>query len=143
MFFSRRLSIKDLIDLCRSMRYSLASGLTLRDVMDLLSTNGPPRLRPVAAQISKELKAGWSLQDAIGKQAHVFPPLFLALTAVGEESGNLPEVLTELEKYYRVQQKLRRDFIDQISWPVVQLVLAVFVIAGLILVLGIIKQPTT
>ena len=69
LFFSRRLSIKDLIDLCRSMRYSLASGLTLRDVMDLLATNGPPRLRPVAAEISKQLKAGWSLQDAIGSSS--------------------------------------------------------------------------
>ena len=133
--FSRRLSIKDLIDLCRTMRYSLASGLTLRDVMDLLATNGPPRLRPIAAQVSKELKSGWSLQDAITKQSHAFPPLFLALTAVGEESGNLPEVLTELEKYYRVQQKLRREFIDQITWPVVQFSMATLVIAGLIIVL--------
>jgi type IV pilus assembly protein PilC len=140
LFFSRRLSIKDLIDLCRSMRYSLASGLTLRDVMDLLATNGPPRLRPVAAEISKQLKAGWSLQDAIAKQAHVFPPLFLALVTVGEESGNLPEVLTELEKYYRVQQKLRREFIDQISWPVIQLCLAVLVIAGLIWALDFVSK---
>src|SRR5271165_4587451 len=140
LFFSRRLSLNDIIDLCRSMRYSLASGLTLRDVMDLLATNGPPRLRPVAAQISKELKSGWSLQDALAKQAHVFPPLFLALTTVGEESGNLPEVLTELEKYYRVQQKLRRDFIEQITWPVVQLVMAIFVIAGLIVILDIVAK---
>jgi type IV pilus assembly protein PilC len=140
LFFRRRLSIKDLIDLCRSMRYSLASGLTLRDVMDLLTTNGPPRLRPVAAEISKELKAGWSLQDAVSKQAHAFPPIFLALVTVGEESGNLPEVLNELEKYYRVQQKLRREFIDQITWPVIQAVLAVFVIAGLILVLDYVRK---
>jgi type IV pilus assembly protein PilC len=140
MLFFRRLSIKDLIDLCRSMRYSLASGLTLRDVMDLLTTNGPPRLRPVAAEISKELKAGWSLQDAISKQAAVFPPIFLALVTVGEESGNLPEVLSELEKYYKVQQKLRREFIDQITWPLVQLVMAVFVIAGLIWVLDFIGK---
>jgi type IV pilus assembly protein PilC len=138
--FSRRLSIKDLIDLCRSMRYSLSSGLTLRDVMDLLNTNGPPRLRPVAAEISRELKAGWSLQDAIGKQSSVFPPIFLALVTVGEESGNLPEVLSELEKYYRVQQKLRREFIDQISWPVIQFVMATFVIAGLIWALSFVKS---
>jgi type IV pilus assembly protein PilC len=139
MFF-RRLSIKDLIDLCRSMRYSLSSGLTLRDVMDLLTTNGPPRLRPVAAQISKELKAGWSLQDAVGKQSAVFPPIFLALVTVGEESGNLPEVLSELEKYYNVQRKLRREFIDQITWPVIQAIMATFVIAGLIWALTFVKQ---
>jgi type IV pilus assembly protein PilC len=108
--------------------------------MDLLTTNGPPRLRPVAAQISKELKAGWSLQDSIAKQSSAFPPIFLALVTVGEESGNLPEVLTELEKYYNVQQKLRREFIDQITWPVVQFCMAVFVIAGLIWVLDFVSK---
>jgi type IV pilus assembly protein PilC len=107
--------------------------------MDLLTTNGPPRLRPVAAQISKELKAGWSLQDSIAKQSSAFPPIFLALVTVGEESGNLPEVLTELEKYYAVQRKLRREFIDQISWPCVQGVLAVFVIAALIVILDVVR----
>src|SRR5947209_10131721 len=100
LFFSKRLPLSALIDLCRSMRYSLGAGLMLRDVMDLLAGKGTRPIRPVAAKISKDLKAGWSLQDALNKQQAAFPPLFIALTTVGEESGNLPEVLGELEKYY-------------------------------------------
>src|SRR5262249_8355689 len=72
------------------------------------------------------------------KQGQALPPLFLALATVGEESGNLPEVLAELEKYYVVQRKLRRDFIDKITWPVVELIAAIFIIAGLIYVLGLV-----
>jgi type IV pilus assembly protein PilC len=135
MFFvSKRLAVADLIDLCRSMRFALSSGLMLREVMELLATRGTRKVRPVAADVVKELKAGWGLQEALNKQQDAFPPLFLAMAAVGEESGNLPEVLGELEKYYTQQQKLKREFISEITWPVFQIVFAVLVIAGLILV---------
>lgn len=143
MFLSHRLSTANLIDLCRAMRYSLSSGLTLREVMELLASKGTPQLRPVAEKILLDLKAGWSLQEALKKQEAVFPPLFLTLAAVGEESGNLPEVLGEMEKYYIMQQQLNREFRSQISWPVFQLVAAILIITGLIYILGIISDMRT
>ena len=143
MTFFRRLRVAELIELCRSMRYALESGLMLRDVLDLLATRGTRRVRLLAVELSKEIKSGWSLQDALAKQTRVLPPLFVSLVTVGEESGNLPEVLAELEKYYVLQQKLRREFNEQIAWPVIQFVAAVLVITLLIYVLGIIpKTPT-
>jgi type II secretory pathway component PulF len=134
--FSRRLQVAALVELCRSMRYGLGSGLMLRDVMDLLANKGTRPIRPVCALISKDLKAGWSLQDALKKQEDVFPPLFIALTAVGEESGNLPEVLQELEKYYELQQKLRREFVYQIIGPTIQFILSLLIVTFLIYILG-------
>jgi type IV pilus assembly protein PilC len=141
IFFSRKLSVPSLIDLCRSLRYGLNSGLMLRDVMDLLANKGTRSVRVVAAKVSQDLKAGWSLHDALQKQEKAFPPLFIALCAVGEESGNLPEVLHDMEKYYVMREKLRREFKSQIAWPVFQFVAAVCVISVLILILGIIPAP--
>lgn len=141
MFFRpRRLSTASLVELCRSLRYSLSGGMTLRDAMELLATKGIRPLRPVAAKIAVDLKAGWSLTDALQKQEAMFPPLFLALAAVGEESGNLPEVMGELESYYTLQRKLQRDFLSDISWPIAQLAGAVAVVALLILILGLIAE---
>jgi type IV pilus assembly protein PilC len=137
----RRLSAVDLIEMCRSMRYALASGLLLRDVMELLSQRGTARVRNVATRIAQELKAGWSLPEALEKQQGLLPPLFISLATVGEESGNLPEVLAEMEKYYSLRLKLWRDFIEQVSWPVLQFVAAVIVISLLIYILGIIPKP--
>jgi type II secretory pathway component PulF len=135
MFF-RTLPIPALLELCRSMRYALSSGLMLRDVMDLLANKGTRRIRPVSARIGKDLKAGWSLQDALKKQEDAFPPLFVALANVGEESGNLPEVLHEMEKYYELQQKLRRDFLSQITWPAIQFAVSILIVTFLIFILG-------
>src|SRR5262249_61862176 len=54
------------------------------------------------------------------------------------QRGMLWEVFAELEKFYARQLNLRRDFVARITWPVIQFFLAVFVLAGLIYVLGII-----
>lgn len=143
MKFFRRLRLAELIELCRSMRYALESGIMLRDVMDLLAARNTRRVRLLADQVSKELKSGWSLQDALAKQKNAVPPLFLSLVTVGEESGSLPEVLAELEKYYVLQQKLRREFNEQIAWPILQFVAAVLVITLLIYILGIIPRVET
>jgi type IV pilus assembly protein PilC len=142
MVFSRRLSLDSLIDLCRSMRYSLASGRMPHDTMQLLATEGPRSVRGVARRITRDLKSGWSLREAIEKQQAAFPPLFVALVAVGEEAGTLPEVLGELEKYYVLRQKMRRDFLQEIAWPVFQLLAAIAVIAGLIYISDIVRTRT-
>jgi type II secretory pathway component PulF len=125
------------------MRYAINSGLMLRDVMDLLANKGTRPIRPVAAKVCTDLKAGWSLHDALQKQDKVFPPLFISLCAVGEESGNLPEVLGEMERYYVLRQKLRREFRDQIAYPAFQFVAAVCIISVLIWILGIIGTEDT
>jgi type IV pilus assembly protein PilC len=139
MLFSRQLPLSNLSDLCRALRHNLAAGLTLRDVFRQMTERGPVALRPIAARIRTDLEGGDSLQGALEKHPGVFPPIFLSLAGVGEETGHLPEVFAELEKYFNLQLKLRRTFLAQIAWPVLEFVAAVFVIAGAIFILGIVN----
>ncbi len=135
MFSLPRLSLPDLIELCRVMRHYLGSGLVLVDVFRQQAARGRPRVRPAAGRIAAALEKGDSLEDALKPEAEVFPPLFLSLVRVGERTGMLPEVCAELEKFFSRQLKLKRQFLSQITWPVIQFVLAVFVLAGMILIL--------
>jgi type IV pilus assembly protein PilC len=136
MFSSSRLPFSELAELCRVMRHYLGAGLTLADVFNKQGQRGRQRVRPAAARIAAALEQGDSLEDALERETEVFPPLFISLVRVGERTGMLPEVCGELEKYFNRQIKLRQRFIAQITWPVIQFVLAVFIIAGLILILG-------
>jgi type II secretory pathway component PulF len=138
--FSSRIPLSNLIELCRVLRHSLGTGLTLRDVFRQQSERGAAAVRPVAQRIRHALEQGESLEAALKEERHRFPPLFLALASVGEESGQLPEIFGELEKYYLLQQKLRRQVISQSMLPVIQICFAFCIIALLIFVLGIIGQ---
>lgn len=136
MLLSSRLSLSNLIELCRVAKHYLGSGLMLRDVFRQQAAKGPLAVRPVAGRIVAELERGGALEDALKHEQKAFPPLLVALTRVGEQTGMLPEVFGELEKYYARQLQLRRQFIAQVTWPVLQFFMAIFVVAGLIFVLG-------
>jgi type IV pilus assembly protein PilC len=127
--------------MCRTLHHSLAAGLTLRNVFRMQARKGSAPVRLVAERISQRLERGDSLEMALNQEQKVFPPLFLSLAAVGENTGNLPEIFGELEKYYRLQQTFWRQFWSQSVLPILQLVAAIFIISGLIFVLGIIGTP--
>jgi type IV pilus assembly protein PilC len=112
----------------------------LVDVFRQQAQRGSPAVRPIAERISQELERGGDLEKALERERAYFPPLFLDLTVVAEQTGNLPEVFHELEKYYSMQQRLRRLFWAQAAWPLIQFFMAVFVVAGMLLLLGIIAE---
>jgi type IV pilus assembly protein PilC len=137
-FFSRQLGLDELIELSRAMRFALSSGMMLRDVMALLAREGTSRVRVLAEELEKELRAGWSLEEALRKHEAALPPIFISLVTVGETSGNLPEVLQELEQYFRFQQKVQTEFNEQATPTVLQFLAAIGIVSLLIYVLGII-----
>src|SRR6266545_87697 len=103
MPFSRQLPPARLAELSRLLRHNLGAGLTLLDVFRQQAQRGPAGVRPIAERIRARLAQGDSLQAALADETTVFPPLFLAMASVGEETGHLTEVFEELEKYYALE----------------------------------------
>jgi type II secretory pathway component PulF len=139
--FSRQMSAGDLVALCRALRHNLGAGLTLGKVLRQQAEKGPRGVRPLAARLLAAIEQGGSLSGALTRETEVLPPLFLAMAQLGEETGHLPEVMGELEQYYQQQLMLRRQFRSQSFLPVVQFVFAVLLIAGLMVVLGMLAAP--
>jgi type II secretory pathway component PulF len=139
MLFSRQLPLSSLIETCRSLRHNLEAGLTLRHVFRQQAERGPLPIRPIADRIAGELEQGESLEAALKPERDALPPIFVALAGVGEQTGSLPDVFGELEKYFLLQQRLRRQFLFQIAWPLLQFFAAPFVIALMIFVLAVLS----
>lgn len=136
MLLTSRLPLSSLIGLCQALRHGLGAGLPIVDVFRQQSKRGSQQLRPVAARISSRLADGDALEDVLNDERGVFPPLFIGMASMGEQTGNMPEIFRELENYYRMQQTLKRRFLAEITWPVIQFVMAIFVITLMILILG-------
>lgn len=143
MFGGTHLPLSSLIELCRVLRHNLAAGLTLRRVFRQQAEKGPAPVRPVADRIALKLEHGESLEAALKQERAAFPPMFLSLVTVGEQTGCLPDVFAELEKYFLLQQRLRRQFMSQIAWPLVQFFAAPFIIAAMIFVLAVLSPSGT
>jgi type IV pilus assembly protein PilC len=138
--FERKPSLQNLIDLCRVLRHHLSAGLTLHHAFRQQAERGPANVRPLARRVLEQIETGASLSAALEPERGLLPPLFLSMVEVGEHTGQVPEMFGALEKHYYLEQQLRRQFWRSSFLPMVQLVLALLLIAGLITILGVIGQ---
>lgn len=140
--FGAHVSQRELETLSRNLGVALYSGVPIVRCFELSSQKAQGQLKPVLADIVQQIKSGGDVTTALESQGGYFPPLFVDMVSVGEQAGALPEVLKALAKHYEANIRLRKDFLGQIALPVIQLVAAVFVIALLILLLGLIGGRT-
>ena len=138
-----RLPLKSLATLCRSLSMTLNSGVSIEKSLSLAAgKTGDPRTRAAMQEVSQRIKKGDDLSTAMRVQGQTFPGLMIDMVEVAENTGALPEVLRSLSEHFDNNIRLRRIFFQSIAWPMFQLVAAILVVAGLILVLGMIAEST-
>jgi type IV pilus assembly protein PilC len=137
MFTSSRIGLSDLANLCRRLSTGLESGVDIRRILDREAHGRSPRgVRNQLDEMSQCVSRGSSVYDAVRSTGQFFPPLFAELVQVGETTGHLDRVFRHLADHYENQVRLRRMFLSQITWPMVQLGAALTVVGLLIYVMS-------
>lgn len=120
----------------------LDSGVRLLDALKVLEKQQVGKTATALQQISQDIRKGSDLATALREHGSYFPELVVDMVTVAEHTGALPEVLRGLAEHYENLIRMRKMFIGAIAWPVIQLFAAIFIVAGLILVLGWIAQAS-
>ena len=134
--FSNRVSQKDLAILSRSLGTSLHSGIDVVRAFELSAAKTSGRLHQALGDVLGDLQSGSDVSTSIETHGSFFPALFTDMVNIGEQTGALPEVFRALATHYENNLRLRKEFLSQIMTPVIQLTASVFIIAGLIYLLG-------
>jgi type IV pilus assembly protein PilC len=137
LFSSSKCPLPALVDWCRALRYSLSAGLNPVRIFKQQAKSGPRALRALAGELAQQLADGASLEDALEPHRDRFPPLFLELVAVGEQTGRLEDTFQQLEEYYQSLLTMQRNFRAAMVYPIIQYIAAVCIISGLIFILAI------
>lgn len=115
----------------------LSSGVPIQRAFQLAADKiRENRCSTAMRKIAEAVGRGEEITDAMRAQGETFPDLVVEMVAVAEETGMLPEILHGLADHYDNLVRLRRDFLSAITWPAIQFVLAVLIIAFLIWILG-------
>lgn len=78
----------------------LLSGVSVVEAIEITgSVVGNAAYASVLAQVGVDVKGGSSISNALGKHS-VIPGIMVAMTKVGEETGELGKILTTLAKFY-------------------------------------------
>ena len=86
------------------------------------------KMKRLINEIATELENGTSIEQAFEKRKKNFPPLYGRILKAGVETGQLPEMLTSLNRHIEVSTKTRKIIFEAISYPAVVIFFAVIVV---------------
>ena len=115
----------------RVLSTTFAAGVPLVDALDSVAgATGNAVYRDAIQNIKNDVSSGTQLQAAM-RQQEIFPVMAVQLTAIGEESGNLDEMLEKVAEHYEAVVDDMVDNLTALMEPMIMSVLGVLV-GGLI-----------
>ena len=119
---------------CRTLALLLGSGLSLTDSLEMVAMNmSNIYFREAVQTIRAMVSEGWSINGSM-RDTGLFPPMVYNLTGIGEETGDLQDMLSKTAEYYDDEVEDSTQKLLSLMEPAIMLFLAVFV---LIIVLAI------
>lgn len=116
----------------RVLSTTFAAGVPLVDALDSVAgATGNAVYRDAIDRIKNDVSSGTQLQASM-RQQNLFPVMAVQLTAIGEESGNLDEMLEKVATHYEAVVDDMVDNLTALMEPIIMAVLGVLV-GGLII----------
>jgi type IV pilus assembly protein PilC len=123
--FGGGVSTKDMAIFTRQFATMISAGLPLVQCLDILATQcAKPGFAKVIADVTREVEAGSTLADALGKNKKVFDDLFRNMVQAGEAGGILDDILLRLAQYIEKADALKRKIQGAMIYPAVVMCVA-------------------
>jgi len=125
----------DKIMFTRNLQVMISSGLSLPKALQVLALQGKSKVfKKAILKIKEEIIKGNNFSDSLKKYPNIFSELFQNMIKVGEEAGNLEEVLGILSKQMEREHELKSKIIGALMYPSI-IIIAMIGIGVLMLVM--------
>lgn len=106
----------------------LESGVPILQAMDATrDVSGNSHISQLLDGIKKEVKEGRSLSQSLAPHESLFPSLVVGMVGTGEETGNLPEMLSNIGKYFSQEADVKIKTLTTMLEPLIILVMGLMV----------------
>src|SRR4051812_618483 len=127
--FRRGASAGDLAMMTRQLATLVRSGLPLEEALLAVSEQTEkPRIRSILMGVRAKVMEGHTLADGLGDFPTVFPELYRATVAAGEQSGHLDTVLERLSDYTEAREQLRSKTINAMLYPLMLFLVCISIV---------------
>ena len=112
---------------CRTLALLLGSGLSLTDSLELVAMNmSNIYFREAVQTVRTMVSEGWTLNGAL-RDTGLFPPMVYNLVGIGEETGDVQNMLEKTADYYDEEVQDATARLLAMLEPLIMIVLAFFV----------------
>ena len=131
--WQRGISATDLALITRQFATLVRSGVPIEEALLTVSQQTDrPRLKSLLVSVRSRVKEGHSLAAALADFPHIFPDLYRATVAAGEQSGHLDAVLERLADYTETRQTIKQKMVVALIYPLLVTTVAILVVTALL-----------
>lgn len=129
----RRVSPADLSLFTRQLATLARAGLPLEEALLAVSQQTEkPRVQSIVLGVRSRVMEGHTLADGFAEFPRVFPEIYRATVAAGEQAGHLDEVLERLADYTEGREQTRQKVLAALLYPIVLTVLCFAIVSALL-----------
>ena len=130
----RRVGASDLALFTRQLATLVRAGLPLEESLLAVSQQTEkPRVQSIVLGVRAKVMEGHTLASGFAEFPRVFPEIYRATVAAGEQAGHLDSVLERLADYTESRELIRQKVLGAMLYPIV-LTIMCFVIVSFLLV---------
>ncbi len=129
-----RIGMRDKIMFAGSLSAMISAGLSLSRAIEVIGRQTHnKKFKEIIANINERVSRGEPLSNALEAYPDVFPQVFVAMVAAGEESGNLPQSLEIVRQQLSKSYDLRRKVRGAMIYPAI--IVTVIIIIGILMMI--------
>ncbi len=128
----QRVTIRDKAVFTQQLATLLKAGLRISTALKTLAKQTPNRhLATVIQQLHNDIEQSNSLSQAMAAHPDIFSGVYIAIVEAAEQSGTLPESLTEISQRLKTTAKLDSQIRAALAYPIFLLVISIAIVAAL------------
>ncbi|NBK98845.1 MAG: type II secretion system F family protein [Erysipelotrichia bacterium] len=129
----KRLTTKEKGIFANEIAIILSSGMSIYEGLELIAPELPnEHMRHICIDLLNEYQSKGKFYDAL-KASQVFDQYMEEMVKIGEESGNLDDVMHQLALYYERNDDMQMQIKDAITYPLILMVMMLVVIGVFVL----------
>ena len=137
--FKKKININDKISTIRQIAVMTDAGIAINDTLiDVAESTTDPQLKEIYYVISNDINAGKSLSDSFNQFSEEFGHVAVAMTRLGEQTGNIPGSYHKLADILENLRDNTAKFKKAIRYPLITL--AAMAIAFTILIIVVVPK---
>ena len=131
--FVRRVAPADLSLFTRQLATLVRAGLPLEESLLAVSQQTEkPRVQSIILGVRAKVMEGHTLADGLAEFPKVFPEIYRATIAAGEQAGHLDSVLERLAVYTESREEIRQKILAAMLYPIVLTVMCFVIVSALL-----------
>ena len=130
---TRRVSAADLSLFTRQLATLVRAGLPLEESLLAVSQQTErARMQSIVIGVRSRVMEGHTLADGLADFPRVFPEIYRATVAAGEQSGHLDAVLERLADYTESREEIRQKVLGAMLYPIALTVMCFGIVSALL-----------